>query len=54
MRIAVAYSEPTKAFPKWSPEMAKLSAPFRCTPPTSPYPALSAEAELISKGHCRK
>jgi len=23
-------------------------------PPTSPYPALSAEAEAISKGHCWK
>ena len=26
----------------------------RVHPPTSPYPALSAEAEPISEGHCRK
>ena len=33
--------------------MAMLSAPW-LHPPTSPCPALSAEAEPISKGHCRK
>jgi len=33
----VAHSEPTKAFSKWSPETAMLSAPFGCT--HSPYPA---------------
>ena len=27
---------------------------FRIHPPTSPYPALSAEAEHISKRHCQK
>jgi len=27
----VANQEPTKAFLKWSPEMAMLSARFRCT-----------------------
>ena len=32
-RTAVAHSEPTKAFPKWSPETAMLSAPFGCHPP---------------------
>jgi len=41
----VAHSEPTKVFPKWSPEMAMLSAPFGYLP----HPALSAEAEHISK-----
>ena len=35
-RKAVAHSEPTKAFPKRSPEMAMLFASFSCI---SPYPA---------------
>jgi len=32
----VAHSEPTKVFPKWSPETAMLSAPFGCTHPPPP------------------
>ena len=32
-RTAVAYSEPIKVFPKRSPEIATLSAPFGCTHP---------------------
>jgi len=39
-RMAVAHPEPTKAFLKLSPEMAMLSAPFRCThppPPVQPF-----------------
>jgi len=39
-RIAVVPPEPTKAFLKWSPETAMLSAPFGCThppPPVSPF-----------------
>ena len=31
----MAHSEPTKAFLKWSPETAMLSAPFGCTLPLS-------------------
>ena len=50
----VAHPEPTKAFLKQSPETAMLSAPFGRTHPPPPYPALSTEAEPISKGHCRK
>jgi len=35
-RIAVAHSEPTKAFSKRSPETTMLSAPFGCTHPPPP------------------
>ena len=35
-RTTVAHSEPTKVFPKWSPETAMLSAPFRCNHPPPP------------------
>jgi len=38
---------PTKSLLETSPDAAMLFAPFGCTHPcTSPYPALSAEAEL--------
>jgi len=34
-------------------DAAMLFANFGCTHPSPPYPALSAEAEPISKGHSR-
>ena len=43
-RTAIAHPEPTKSFPKWSPETAMLSVPFGYTHP----PPLSCQ------GHCRK
>jgi len=42
------------------PERSEIALPvptqsvLQMSPPTSPYPALSAEAEPISKEHCRK
>ena len=51
-RTAVAHSEPTKVFPK--PRDSHAVCTLRVHPSTSPYPAPSAEAEPISKGHCRK
>jgi len=45
----VAHLEPTKAFLKLCPETAMQSAPLtQVLPPTSPYPALSAEEEPIT------
>ena len=47
----MALSEPTKAFPKQSPETAMLSVHPSCAPThLPPYSTLSAEAEPISKG----
>jgi len=37
-RPAVAHSEPTKAFSKWSPDTAMLSAPFGYTNPPPRVP----------------
>jgi len=36
------------------PKCGHAVCTLRADPPTSPYPALSAEAEHISKGHCWK
>ena len=47
----VALPVPSRSFQQTSPDTAMLFAPFR---PTSPYPALTAEAEPISKRHCWK
>jgi len=49
----MALSALTKSFLQPSPYAAMLFAPFHCTPHL-PYPTLPAEAEAISKGHCRK
>jgi len=46
----MALPVPTKSFLETSSDVAMLFAPFRCTHP----PALSAEAEPWSRGHCRK
>ena len=48
----MAHSKPTKAFPKLRDGHAVCTLGVH--PPTSPSPTLSAEAEPISKGHCRK
>jgi len=54
-RTEMALPVPTKSFVEMSPDVAMLLHPsLWMHPPTSPYPALSAEAEPISKGHCRK
>jgi len=50
-RREMAHPVPNKGFLQPSPEAAMLFAPFRCT---FPCPALSAEAEPISKGHSQK
>ena len=50
----MALPVPTKLSLETSPDTAMLFAPFGCTHPPSPSPALSAEAEPISKGHCQK
>ena len=52
--VEMALPVPTKTILPWSPDTAMLLAPSGCTPPTSPCPALSAVAEPISQGHCRK
>ena len=45
----MAHSEPTKAFPKQSPETAMLSAPFRCTHPPPPIPPFLLKQNLSPK-----
>jgi len=42
----VAHPEPTKAFSKWSPETAILSAPFGCTHPPPPIPPFPLKQNL--------
>ena len=48
-RTAVAHPEPTKVFPKQSPETAMLSAPFRCTHPPPPIPPFLLKQNLSPK-----
>ena len=48
-RTAVAHPEPTKAFPKQSPETAMLSAPFGCTHPPPPIPPFLLKQNLSLK-----
>jgi len=48
-RTAVAHPEPTKVFLKLSPEMAMLSAPFRCTHPSPPIPHF-----LLKQNHLQR
>jgi len=45
----VAHSEPTKAFPKRSPETVMLSAPFGCTQPPPPIPLFLLKQNLSPK-----
>jgi len=45
----VAHQEPTKAFLKLSPEIAMLSAPFRCTHPRPPIPPFLLKQNLAPK-----
>jgi len=49
----MALPVPTKLFLQLSLDTTMQFAPFGY-PPTSPYPALSAEAEPIFKGHWQK
>ena len=53
-RTAVTHSEPTKAFPKWSPETAMLSAPFGCThpPPRIPPFQLKLNSLVLRQYRC--
>jgi len=48
-QTAVAHPEPTKAFLKWSLEIAMLSVPFRCTHHPLPIPPFLLKQNLSPK-----
>jgi len=49
-RTAVAHSESTKAFSKWNPETAMLSAPFGCNHQPPPIPPFLLKQVIAESG----